>query len=178
MSANAGERSENAGALAERSASAPPPRVQEASRDEEGVGEEDALPPPPLPREDPTPPGALPRISWRRAVGIFHLYLAWLIADAVGLCVSFPAAHPTFARRAVRDPWTPPTFFFCEKKKTFFKMTVFFFLLRRESRRSPRKKLVVAPARAVLTSARLTPPSLPSLLPPPAPPFINPFFLF
>ena len=112
MSANAGERSENAGALAERSASAPPPRVQEASRDEEGVGEEDALPPPPLPREDPTQPGALPRISWRRAVGIFHLYLAWLIADAVGLCVSFPAAHPTFARRAVRDPSTPPTLFF------------------------------------------------------------------
>ncbi|MDA9098990.1 hypothetical protein N9L76_08665 [bacterium] len=27
----------------------------------------------------------IPRISWRRAIGIFHLYLAWLIAELVGL---------------------------------------------------------------------------------------------
>ena len=168
MSANAGERSENAGALAERSASAPPPRVQEASRDEEGVGEEDALPPPPLPREDPTPPGALPRISWRRAVGIFHLYLAWLIADAVGLCVSFPAAHPTFARRAVRDPSTPPTFFFCEKKKTFFKMTVFFSFYG-ASRVGLLAKSSSSRGRPHLRAAHPTFPPVPS--PPTRPPF-------
>jgi hypothetical protein len=44
------------------------------------------------------------RISWRRAVGVFHLYLVWLIAELIGLCVA--RAEPHAPRRTRRDDRT------------------------------------------------------------------------
>lgn len=35
----------------------------------------------------------IPRISWRRAIGVFHLYMAWLIAELVGLYVKYLPQH-------------------------------------------------------------------------------------
>jgi hypothetical protein len=36
----------------------------------------------------------IPRISWRRAIGVFHLYLAWLIAELIALYVPSRARRP------------------------------------------------------------------------------------
>ena len=61
----------------------------------------------------------IPRISWRRAIGVFHLYLAWLIAELIALCVQSharrcaPSAHERATRaRAVSSPGERVSVFF------------------------------------------------------------------
>ena len=49
--------------------------------------------------DDDTVPSEIPRISWGRAIGIFHLFLGWLIAELVGLCVRTDRGNP---RRRLR----------------------------------------------------------------------------
>ena len=46
----------------------------------------------------------IPRISWRRAIGVFHLYLAWLIAELIALYVQSRARRcaPSADERATR----------------------------------------------------------------------------
>ena len=49
--------------------------------------------------DDETGPSEIPRISWSRAIGIFHLFIGWLIAELVGLCVRTDRGNP---RRRLR----------------------------------------------------------------------------
>ena len=46
----------------------------------------------------------IPRISWRRAIGVFHLYLAWLIVELIALYVQSRARRrvPSADQRATR----------------------------------------------------------------------------